>query len=359
MSFAQNDYLMVKKALGFDSERSEEFITMEILHSTRNSDNYHALVDLELHTNGGCRDRGVCGCGVDRKYASITLNKFNLIKSKEVLWLTCRTHLESNLSDEGNTFAIIVDDISKSCSSTSRMDEVYFYKYNKEKPELGIQNIGLKEYEGLTKRSVAPVKTDDISQDKCFYNNYLRYKDDWGGAYRSELIFKKLKDGKIGEFVGYWRNGNFIPDSNQNIKPPKRKQITKLLKPIKKISKKKLLNQALSHYKNNEFKQAEALYQKAIASYRNEIFKKNLSVINDLALTLYKQKKYFASESWSEMLLKYKNADNYIRHAAAANYNLGLVSEVKNNRVNALDFYKRSYDLRHTSSAKKAIERLE
>ena len=358
LSHAQNDEDIVKSALGFNNELSGALIELDILHSKRIADNYYAFVFIEQYTNGGCAPRGSCGCGVDRSYISLSLNKSEKVKSKEVRVYSCGTILDSNVVEERNTTAIFVDELQKSCSSATKNTGMSFYSYNKDNPEKGIQDISLKEYEKLTKRSVVLVNNNDITKDKCFYHNYLLISEGWGGAYESQLVFKKLVNGRAGEFVGYKRKGIFIPDSDSNIKPPRSKQIVGIIS--KKVqSKQKLLKMALSHFKNMEYRKAEDFYQKAISSYRGEIYKKNISVLNDLSLTLYKQKKYDASESWSEYLLKLKNADNYKRHAAAANYNLGLVSEKRNNVKKALAYYKDSYALRNTSSAKKAIKRLE
>lgn len=365
-AFASEDYAMVKKALGYDGKYASAFIGMEVIHSKYVGNNFYALVYIQEYTNGACNPRGTCGCGTSESYVSLTINKVKKEKSeKKINVSSCSRRYDSKFSEHGHITAFKIDDINESCESKNRLSGVSLYLYDKDSPEKGIQNISPEKYEEITNESAKDKKIDDISKDKCFYVDHDLVSDKWGGRYDSSLVYEtnrgEDRNFRRGKFIGYKRKGVFLTkeqtdqtpiEVNERFDSLYNKESAHLRK--KKLKELKIL--ALKSYKSKNYEMAQVIF-----SYINSSVERysNLSIMNDLALTLYKQKKYDASESWSEDVISHKGKDNYNKYAASAYYNLGLIYEAKNDTKKALSKYKKSNELHNTKSATKAIERLE
>jgi len=374
-SYAQDEKAIVKQALGFE-DNDAAFISMEILHSSRDAGDQYYLVTVVQYTNGGCRPRGTCGCGTTRKMISLQLNSASLLAKQEVILESCHlSQLQSMVSDHGNMTIIYVDDIKKSCADERQIGGIAIYKYNGDDPGKALQPIDTIEYESITKKSIPSYSGDDITDDKCFYEKHRFSGDQWGGSWTSSAVFEKspLKDDVygVGRFLGYLRAGKFVPaEQSDGISSAVKANARRLLdeqtkrersrKPERSL--RELRAQALSYYDAGNYEMAQVMYTIIVRKYG---YQNSLSMVaNDLALSLYKQGKYDASESWSLRVLegqqsKLSSVANYAQYAAATYYNLGLVAEARNEMADALANYRESYELRNTAPAQEAIRRIE
>lgn len=374
-SFAQDEEAIVKQALGF-KDNDAAYVGMEILYSSRDGGDHYFLATVVQYTNGGCRSRGTCGCGTEKKIVSLKLNSGDLLGEEEVTLESCTLdYLTSAVSDHGNMTIIYVDDIKKSCADERRIGGIAIHKYDRDDPGKAIQPIDVDEYELITKKSIQPYIGDDITADKCFYINHGFSTDHWGGSWSSRMVFQNTSskdDGYgVGKFLGYMRAGKFVPEEQSDrISSDVKENTQRLLdehtkrersrKPERSLH--ELRTQALSYYNAGNYEMAQVMYTIIVRKYG---YQSSLSMVaNDLALSLYKQGKYDASESWALRVLESRELKQsivakYAQYAAAAYYNLGLVDEARNKMADALTNYRESNKLRNTSPAHEAIERIE
>lgn len=348
--------------LEFDAEpNSESLISFSVLFSQEEKRSLHALVEYSVYSNGGCFERGVCGCGEDIYYASVVINEADTkVRLERVLVSSCHNDLDYEVLNNKKITTLLVKDMRKFCLSATPEKELSIFAYDESRAELGLHGLTGGDYLKVTGKSPILESSGASILDECFYHKYDVYRDyEWRGANSREMVFKKIIDKKgmaqVGKFVAYKINSDIIMMDNPDVRPQRpRKAISRL----KKEANGNTLDIALLSFKNQDYKKAEDIYYDYIQSNLSLVRTEKISLINDLAITQYKLKKYDESISWSKQVLLYKNHKSYTRLAASANYNLGLAYEARFEIKQAKVFYEKSYSLRKTKSAKQAIDRL-
>lgn len=355
----------LEEAVRIDKNIEPSSITsFSLLFSKEEKGTLYGLVEYQSYSNGGCRDRGTCGCGIESYSASIIINSQSKTPQVQHVHLGgCSVYLSPSVVENEGITTIALQKLSDSCYATSKYSGMTFYTYDEKLPQLGFRSITGDEYTLITGKDPTNKPTEEIIMDDCFYEIYLITQDyEWRGAYERRMIFKKIKDKqgreRAGDFVGYIEKNGVTRSNNPNIRPQRFPQYTRSKNLPIPPSPNKLLKMALSHYKNKQYSEAESLYYKLIRNNTKFIYPGKLSVLNDLALTQYKLKKYDESISWSLELLRNMHARNYDTVAASANYNLGLVYEDKGNLKQAQSYYEKSDAINESRLAKQALQRV-